>query len=98
MTTLLLLVASCAAGMLLGVIFFWGLWTTLKRLSRGRSTAVLLLGSLLLRFGFVLGGFYLLARYAGWEHVLAAALGFTLSRILVVYRLQADPVTREPGT
>ncbi len=46
MTTLLLLVASCAAGVLLGVIFFWGLWTTLKRLSRGRSTAVLLLGSL----------------------------------------------------
>lgn len=98
MTTVLLLVASCTAGALLGVIFFWGLWTTLKRLGRERSTAVLLLGSLVLRFGLVLGGFYLLARYAGWEHVLAAALGFTLSRILVVYRLQADAVTREPGT
>ncbi len=98
MTTLLLLVASCTAGVLLGAIFFWGLWTTLKRLGRARSTAVLLLGSLVLRFGLVLGGFYLLARYAGWEHVLAAALGFTLSRILVVYRLQAHAVTREPGT
>jgi F1F0 ATPase subunit 2 len=46
-----------------------------------------MVGSLLLRFGLVLGGFYFLARYAGWPHVLAAAIGFTVPRLFLVHRV-----------
>jgi F1F0 ATPase subunit 2 len=91
------LVASCFAGALLGLIFFWGLWTTVKQLERGRYTAVWMLGSFVLRFSLLLTGFYFLARYAGWEHVLSAAVGFTLSRVLVVHRLRPGHINEEPG-
>ncbi len=97
MTNLLLLVASCTAGALLGLIFFFGLWITIKRLNRDHYTAAWIVGSALLRFSLLLTGFYLLARYAGWAHVLSAALGVTLSRVLVLHRLRPSHVNKEPG-
>ncbi len=69
------LVDSCTAGVLLGLVFFWVLWTTVKQLSRGRCTTGWMLGSFVLRFSLLLTEFYLLARYAGWEPVLSAAVG-----------------------
>lgn len=92
------LAASCAAGALLGLIFFWGLWTTVNRIIRERYTAAWMLGSFVLRFSLLLTGFYLLARFSGWEHVLSAALGFTLSRVFVVYLLRPAHDDREPCT
>jgi F1F0 ATPase subunit 2 len=93
----LALAASGATGLLLGLVFFWGLWVTVKRLGRGRSAALWMLGGFALRFGVLLAGFYLLARHAGWQHVVSAALGFTLSRAFVVNRLRPDRVNKESG-
>ena len=86
MNSLLTIAASAAAGALLGLLFFQGLWITLSNLQEVRHPAILLLVSLLLRFAIVLGGFYLLARYGGWPHLLAAAAGLTLVRILLLRR------------
>jgi F1F0 ATPase subunit 2 len=87
MNELLPLMASFIAGALLGLAFFWGLWVTLNGLDQARRPALRMVGSLLLRFGLVLGGFYFLARYAGWPHVLAAAIGFTVPRLFLVHRV-----------
>jgi len=75
------LVASCVAGVLLGLAFFWGVGAAVKQLSRGRYTTAWMLGSFLLRFSLLLTGSYLLARYAGWENLLSAAVG-----LMVLYR------------
>ena len=72
---LLPLVASCASGLLLGLLFFWGLWAAVKRIGRARNATLLLFGGLVLRFGVVLAASYLVARYAGWAHLLSAAAG-----------------------
>ncbi|MGD8999617.1 MAG: ATP synthase subunit I [Granulosicoccaceae bacterium] len=83
MSEVLQFTASLTAGSLLGLAFFWGLWATLNGLERAPRPAMRMLVSLLLRFGLVLAGFYFLARYAAWQHVLTAVVGFMLARILV---------------
>jgi len=78
------LLASFAAGMLLGLVVFGGLWLTVRGLERARHPALRMLGSLLLRLGLVLGLFYIVIGYGGWQHALAAVLGFTVLRVFVV--------------
>jgi F1F0 ATPase subunit 2 len=93
MTQWLFLLGASLAGILLGLIFFQGLWRTIKRLPATSRPALWMLGSLMLRFGLTLGLFYLLARYGGWQPVLAAALGFTLARFVIVH----GAVPHSPG-
>ena len=96
MNNILLLIASFAAGALLGLAFFWGLWATVKQLGLKRHPVLMILGSLALRFGLVLFGFYLLAQHGGWQQALSAAIGFTLIRVLIVHRLRpATPATEK---
>jgi F1F0 ATPase subunit 2 len=92
---LLALIASAIFGGLLGLVFFWGLWATVRRLNEARHPAIWMLGSLLLRFGFILAGFLLLTRYGGWEHLLIAAAGFTLPRIFIAHRMQTTQIHEE---
>ena len=96
MNNILLLIASFVAGVLLGLAFFWGLWATVKQLGQKRHPVLMILGSLALRFGLVLFGFYLLAQHGGWQQALSAAIGFTLIRVLIVHRLRsATPATEK---
>lgn len=88
--------ASFALGCLLGSGFLWGLWLTVRRLPTADHPALLMLASLMLRFGITLAGFLLIARVAGWEHLLVAAAGFTLPRLLLKHRLQAQPAAEDP--
>ncbi|RRQ21008.1 ATP synthase subunit I [Thiohalobacter thiocyanaticus] len=95
MSELLQLIFAFAAGILLGLVFFWGLWLTIAGLPRAPRPGLRLLGSLLLRLGLVLAGFYFIARNGDWQPVLAAALGFTLPRLLLVRRLALHHLNRE---
>ncbi|MBD3656803.1 MULTISPECIES: ATP synthase subunit I [Marinobacter] len=88
--------ASFAFGCLLGSVFLWGLWLTVRRLPTADHPAVLMLASLLVRFGITLAGFLLIARVAGWEYLLVAAIGFTLPRLLMKHRLQATLAGEDP--
>lgn len=86
--------ASFGLGCLLGSLFLWGLWLTVQRIPSSRHPAALILGSLVLRFGLTLAGFYLVARYGHWEHILITATGFTLPRLLANQRIQAGLAVR----
>jgi F1F0 ATPase subunit 2 len=82
MSELLHLALACAGGLLLGAMFFGGLWWTLRRgLASGRP-ALWFFGSLLLRTSVTLSGFYLFAR-GDWERLLACLLGFAIARLMV---------------
>lgn len=88
MSVLLVLLIIFITGVLVGLVFFWGLWKTVHKLNQVRYPAVLILGSLVLRFCLVLIALYLLAQKGSWEHLLVAAIGFALSGLLFIYRTQ----------
>ena len=86
----LTLVIAWGAGGGLGAIFFGGLWWTVRKGVSSKRPAAWFLGSLLLRSGVVLAGFYFVS--AGhWERLLACFLGFLIARVIVT-RLTATPV------
>lgn len=76
------LFVSLLAGIALGAVFFGGLWWTVQRAMTSDRVAVWLFGSLLVRTGIVLAGFYLACGDDG-QRWLAAVLGFGLARVAV---------------
>jgi F1F0 ATPase subunit 2 len=85
----LAVVLAFAAGLLLGAIFFGGLWWTIRRGFASPRPVSWFVGSLLLRSAFALGGFALVAR-GDWRRLLACLLGFFLAR-LAATRLSRAP-------
>ena len=81
MTNALSLVLALVTGLLLGAMFFGGLWWTVRRGFSSKQPALWFLGSLLLRTSLVLTGFYFVAR-GRWERVLACLLGFVAARLI----------------
>jgi F1F0 ATPase subunit 2 len=78
------------AGLLLGAIFFGGLWWTVRLGVACRRPALLFLGSLLLRTVVVVAGFYFVGD-AHWQRLLACLFGFVIARIIVT-RLAGPPL------
>ena len=76
------LVVPLLVGVLLGAVFFGGLWWTVQRAVSARWVALWFFASLMLRTGIVLGGFYLSCG-DDWQRWLAALLGFVVARMVV---------------
>ncbi len=91
MNNLLLLALALAAGLLLGGIFFGGLWWTVRRGVFSKSPALWFFGSMLLRMSVVLTGFYFVGR-GDWQRLATCLLGFVIGRIIVM-RLTRTPAT-----
>ncbi|CAN5307551.1 ATP synthase subunit I [soil metagenome] len=80
---LIKVILSAVSGLLLGSIFFGGLWWTIRESVSCKNPALLFMGSLLLRTGLVLGGFYL-ACASDWLHLVICLLGFVTARRIVM--------------
>ncbi len=80
--TTLIWVLALAAGVLLGTMFFTGLWWTVRKAVISRQPARWLLGSQLLRASLTLAGFYLVSG-GHWQRLLACLLGFVFARFMV---------------
>jgi len=77
-------------GVLLGAMFFGGLWWTVRKGVSSQRPALWFFGSLLLRMSIALAGFYF-ASGGHWERLLVCLLGFVTAR-LIVTRLTRPPV------
>ena len=88
----LTLALALAMGIVLGVMFFGGLWWTVRKSVSSKQPALLFLGSLLLRTIIVLAGFYFIAR-GNWERLPACLLGFVISRLIVTRLTRAAEKT-----
>jgi F1F0 ATPase subunit 2 len=86
LTTMMILMAAFAAGLVLGGFYFIALWQTVCRLPATGSPARLMLGSLVLRMAVLSAGFYFVMG-GHWERLAAAMLGFTVIRKILTYRL-----------
>jgi len=82
MNETLMLVVAGVAGILLGAIFFGGLWWTVRKGVASPRPALWFLGSMLLRMGIVLGGFYFVGG-GQWQRMVACLIGFVIARFLV---------------
>jgi len=91
----LMLLLSWAAGIVLGAVFFGGLWWTTREGIASPRPALWFGGSLLMRMSIALAGFYLVGRSHA-ERLLLCLVGFVMARLLVTWRtrLPADKDTR----
>ena len=76
----LILALALVAGQVLGAIFFGGLWWTVRNGLSAKQPALWFLGSMLLRMGIVLTGFYFIGR-GHWQRLVLCLLGFVIARI-----------------
>ncbi len=82
MNNLTELVLAGFAGLLLGAIFFGGLWWTVRRGMASARPAIWFFVSLLLRLSLVMAGFYFVGQ-GDWRRLVACLVGFIIARILV---------------
>jgi len=78
----LYLIFACCVGMLLGAVFFGGLWWTVRKCLTTPNPALWLLGSALIRMSITLVGFYFVS--AGqWQRLFVCLVGFIIARLIV---------------
>ncbi len=87
--TLTLMLAGMT-GAALGAIFFGGLWWTIRRGVSSLRPARLFFGSLLLRMGIALTGFYFVSG-GDWRRLVACLAGFVAARLVMTW------LTRPPA-
>jgi len=88
MNETLAMALAMVTGVLLGAIFFGGLWWTVQKGVSSKQPALWFFGSMLLRTGIVLAGFYFIAR-DHWERLLVCLLGFVIARLIVTQLTRA---------
>ena len=86
--TVLYGVLAFGGGVGLSVLYFGGLWLTVRRVVAAEWPRSFLLGSFVVRTGLVLLGFYLVILWMGerWELLAACLLGFVVGRTILVRR------------
>ena len=72
------------SGLILGIIFFGGLWLTVKKSLGTPYAALWFLGSSLIRTAIVLTGFYFVAS-GSLPRILISVAGFVTARFLVFW-------------
>ena len=76
------LVLALIMGVVLGAIFFGGLWWTVRTCVLAKQPALWLFGSGLLRMTVALAGFYFVT-HGHWERLLVCLFGFVMARVIV---------------
>lgn len=80
---LLRLIPAFAGGIVLGALFFAGLWLSVRRLGHAKRLGLVLVVSYVVRMIVVIGGLFLLSD-GDWRRLAAALTGFILMRMLMV--------------
>jgi len=82
MNETLSLVPAALTGVFLGVIFFGGLWWTVRKGVSSTHPGLWFFASLLLRMSITLAGFYVVSG-GQWKRLLVCLLGFVMARFIV---------------
>ncbi|MEP6751011.1 MAG: ATP synthase subunit I [Bacteroidota bacterium] len=78
------MILAFVAGIALGIIFFGGLWFTVKKIVTAKIPALWMLGSFIFRVGIVLSGFYFISS-GSWQRLVISLIGFTAARFFVIH-------------
>jgi F1F0 ATPase subunit 2 len=87
------LVLAAVTGFLLGVLFYGGLWWTLRESLSSKQPALWVLVSFWTRTSVVISGFYFISKGDG-ERLIVCLLGFVMARFVVknVVQLRTKPI------
>jgi F1F0 ATPase subunit 2 len=83
MNETLFMILAFIGGLVLGVLFFGGLWLTVKKSITSKIPALWVFGSFFLRIGITLIGFYYIS-LGNWQRLLICVLGFVAARYIVI--------------
>ena len=72
------------AGIALAIIFFGGLWFTVKKMVHSNTPGLWLFTSFFLRVGITLVGFYFVGA-GNWQRLLICLVGFIAGRFIVLH-------------
>jgi F1F0 ATPase subunit 2 len=91
-----ILMEALVAGLLMGIVYFGGLWLTVQRLREARRPALLALGSLAGRLAMMLLVLYLVTG-GQWAGIGIYLLGFFIMRTVLVWRWgpRTSPTAKE---
>ena len=82
------LALALVAGAELGLLFFGGLWLTVRALRRTQHPVIVTVTSFWVRAALLAGGLFLIVSVGGeWPHLVAALVGLTVVRVVLVRRL-----------
>ncbi|MDP3468280.1 MAG: ATP synthase subunit I [Daejeonella sp.] len=84
MNEVLYMILAFAAGIVLGTLFYGGLWLTVKRSISAKVPAIWLIAGFIIRVSITLIGFYYISR-GNWMRLLICLLGFIVARVLVFW-------------
>jgi len=82
------LLMALVAGLLLGAMFFGGLWWTVQKGVSSKRPALWFVGSLLVRTSIAPAGFYFIAR-GHWQRLIVCLIGFVVARLIVTRLTQS---------
>jgi F1F0 ATPase subunit 2 len=79
------LLVSIIAGFILGLLYFWALWLTARRLPTSKQPALLMFGSYFGRTFVLLGSFYIIMD-GSWLRLILMLFGFIAARMVMIRR------------
>jgi len=82
MNSILYTMTAFCGGTALGMIFFGGLWFTVRKIAQNGMSAVWLMLSFMVRTGITLSGLYFIAG-TSWRLMMISLLGFVIARHIV---------------
>lgn len=83
MNEIIKMVLVLMAGFILGVVFFGGLWFTVKNGVQSKKSTLIFAGSFLIRMAIILFSFYFMVQL-GWENAVVCLAGFLIARVVVI--------------
>lgn len=96
MPDVVLLMPAAAGGAAIGLLYFGGLWVTVRRLPHTRRPVILTIGSFVLRAVIAAAGFALLLADEPLRLVVALS-GFLAVRFVIVHRVRPEAATGGGG-
>jgi len=82
MNEILYMVLTFMAGIVMGILFFYGLWITVKKAVHAKIPALWFFGSSLFRIAIILAGFYYISQ-GNWQKLFVCLIGFITGRFII---------------
>ena len=89
MNEIVSLLLALLAGIGFGILFFGGLWLTVRKGLNSKSPTLIFMGSLILRVAIVVVGFYYVGANS-WQRMLVCLLGFLIARMAITRMTNKD--------
>ena len=96
MNELIAILISISSGIILGMVYFGGLWLTLQRVRTTKQPALLTLASFMGRSALCILGFYLISGI-GLRGLALCLAGFVLVKIALIRMLGPGTSTTQAG-